>query len=76
MKTIGTTQKGPFTIVKFETRNEHNDDVDKYFIACGKNRLPEEYNTFEEAEDKINNRDYEVLGLLIETYVNYLTKKQ
>lgn len=67
IKVVGTTEKKPFTIVKCE-----NNKKDAYFIACGKLRNETMYSSFEDAEKAIDNKDWELITLLMEQFVNYL----
>lgn len=67
---IGKTEIKPFTIVTFE-EGEGEEKKKKHFITCGNLRLPEEYETFEEAEEKIKRKDWDIIGLMVEQFMTW-----
>lgn len=73
MKTLSITEKKPFTIVEAE---DEKTNERKAFVAIGKFRLPNEYKNYEEAEKAIKRKDWEIISLLIEAFVDYLTKNK
>lgn len=63
---VTTTFEPPFTIVTYE-----KDGKQKHFIAVGKIRMQEEYDTYEECEQQIKGINWQLVTMLIEAYTIY-----
>ena len=71
-KKVTTTFKPPFTIVTY--KNDENKE--KHFIAVGKIKMQQEYDTFEECEKQITGTNWELVTMLIEAYNMYINKEK